>query len=241
MRLESQSWWNPRLLCVESEFAAGLAQSKLDGELAVHVGPAIRYDPLRRVLGELRRPSDGEAENALLWIGQPETDDALQTLAAVIPAVQGRWTLWFRAHPRDEGYGSGAYRDLFKASRLSIEDMTTRSLDHCLRRRPRLVMAQFSSAAVEAGFWGIPALNVLLPDAGGARLLEKKGYAVPPWCDAGASFLVARTVELADMLERAMSSERARAEVKERFDAYFKVHEAGAPGLIKLLYNQGLL
>ena len=224
----------PRLLCVESTFAADLARRHMPA-LAVHVGPAIRYDALRRDLGALR-VADDTAERAVLWIGQPETADALRTLETLLPALgAGGWKLWFRAHPRDEGYVRGAYGG------LPVADITSHSLDECLARRPRLVITQFSSVAVEAGFRGIPSLNVLLPEAGGGTLARKKGYSVPPWCEEGAAFLVVRRQDVDKILDCALSSADARGKVMEAFDRYFKVTEQGAPALINLLYNQGLL
>jgi hypothetical protein len=224
----------PRLLCVESEFAARLAAGKMAG-MAIHVGPAIRYDRLRRTLKALRRSTE-EAESAVLWIGQPETADSLETLRHLRPALAERSVrVWLRAHPRDAGYRHGSYAG------LDLEDVTSLPLEECLARRPRLVITQFSSVAIEAGFWGIPSLNVLFPDAGGRTLAAKKGYGVPPWCDEGAAFLLVDAEETGKVLDRALGSVEARNSVIQAFDRYFKVGEEGAPALINLLYNQGLL
>ena len=231
----------PRLLCVESEFAEALARRQMP-EVAVHVGPAIRYDALRRQLSALRVADDKRGRDSVLWIGQPETVDALRTLGALLPSLQARRSpLWFRAHPRDAGYTGGAYAEILARSRQAAEDVTTISLDECLRRRPRLVITQFSSVAVEAGFWGIPSLNVLLPDAGARRLIQKKGYAVPPWCEAGAAFVITRAEDVDKVLDRAVGSAEARGKIMKGFDRYFRVAEEGTPALINLLYNQGLL
>ena len=225
----------PRLLVVESAFAADLARRKVPG-LRVHIGPSLRYDTVRSKLDSLRSARASDVRDAVLWIGQPETADALRTLDALMPALRARHcALWFRAHPRDAGYARAVYAS------LPIEDMTARPLDECLARRPRLVITQFSSVAVGAGFWGIPSLNVLLSDAGSARLLERKGYARPPWCDAGAAFVAQRASEIESVLTAALDSESARRGVLARFDEYFKVREDGVPALINVLYNQGLL
>jgi len=224
----------PTLLCVESEFAARLAAAKMPG-MAIHIGPAIRYDRLRRALKTLRRSTE-EAERAVLWIGQPETADSLATLRRLLPALAARAVrVWLRAHPRDAGYADGAYAG------LDVEDATSGPLEDCLVRRPRLVVTQFSSVAIEAGFWGIPSLNVLFPDAGGRTLGAKKGYSVPPWCEEGAAFLLADPQEIGNVLDRALGCIEARNSVMQAFDRYFRVHEEGAPALINLLYNQGLL
>jgi len=223
----------PRLLIVDSEFAARLACAK-EAALRVEVVPAVRYDPLRRRLAELRAVQS--SEDAVLWIGQPETADSLETLRRLLaPLAALQCRVWLRAHPRDEGYSRGAYAD------LGLEDVTSRPLEECLARRPRLVITQFSSVAIEAGFWGIPALNVLFADVGGRTLAAKKGYSVPPWCEAGAAFAILQPRDVDRVLDRALGSTEARRRVIEAFDHYFQVHAEGAPKVINLLYNQGLL
>jgi hypothetical protein len=214
----------PRLVVVDSEFAARLARSKESG-VRVEITPAVRYDALRRRLAELRR--DARSEDAVLWIGQPETRDSLETLQRLLPKLGGL-RVWLRAHPRDAGY-PGAYRA------LAVEDVTGAALEECLARRPRLVFTQFSSVAIEAGFWGIPSVNVLFPDLGAATLAAKKGYAVPPWCEEGAAFLV-RDVGEIDAVLAAPPGPLLAA-----FDRVFRVREEAVPILINLLYNQGLL
>jgi hypothetical protein len=223
----------PQLLVVDSQSAAILARGR-DHRLDVRVLPSPRYDRLRRGLGELRSGARDEA--AVLWIGQPETEDSLATLRRLLPALATQSVrVWVRAHPRDAGYGRGAYAG------LAVEDVTSLTLEECLARRPRLVITQFSSVAIEAGFWGIPSLNVLFPDAGGRTLAEKKGYLVPPWCEEGAAFLIVDEQDTKKVLDRALGSGDARNAAMQAFDRYFKVHEEGAPALINLLYNQGLL
>ena len=222
----------PRLVVVGAEVDARRVREK-DGPLDVTVCPCVRYDPLRRRLAELRS-NRSAAENAILWVGQPETADSLATLNGLLPALRDV-EIWFRAHPRDTGYGSGAY------TRLPIEDLTRWPLHECLTRRPRLVVTQFSSVAIEAGFWGIPSLHALIPDLGGRALSEKKGYAIPPWCEAGAAFLVVQRAEIELVVQRALYADAAREAVMQSFDRYFQVHTQGAPVLIDVLYNQGLL
>ena len=224
----------PRVVFVDSEFSARLARSK-DRSPSIEISPSVRYDALRRKIAQIRHRAH-ETEDAVLWIGQPETQDSLRTLRRLLPALEARGTsVWFRAHPRDPGYATGAYEG------LRFEDLTARSLDECLARRPRLVATQFSSVAIEAGFWGIPSLNVLFADVGGRRLAAKKGYSVPPWCEDGAAFLIVDPKDIDSVLDRALRSRAARHAVMQSFDRYFQVSTEGAPALIKLLYNQGLL
>jgi hypothetical protein len=226
----------PSTIIVDCEPAKGWARKKTPSpQTSIHVCPSIRYDPLRRRLAELRQPRT--SANAVLWIGQPETEDALATLARVAPELRRRKVpLWFRAHPRDAGYKTGAYRDVLAGA----EDLTQVPLEACFSRAPRLVVTQFSSVAIEAGFWGIPALHAVFADVGGARLMAKKGYAVPPWCEAGAAFAVTDRARVAETLDLALSSEQSRNAVIAGFDDWFSVSEEVGPRLVKLLYNQGL-
>jgi len=62
-----------------------------------------------------------------------------------------------------------------------------------------------------------------------------------PWCEAGASFLIRQRPDVDKVLDRALDSVEARSGVMQAFDRYFRVSEEGAPMLINLLYNQGLL
>ena len=224
----------PELVFVESRFAAALATEK-DASRRVEICPAVRYDALRRRLGELRQGLE-DSKDAVLWIGQPETRDSLETLKRLLPALEGRGiAVWFRAHPRDEGYSAGAYAG------LEFEDLTARPLEECFARRPRLVITQFSSVAIEAGFWGICAVNALFADLGARTLMAKKGYAVPPWCEEGAAFPILHRSDVMQVLDRALGSREARARVLEAFDRVFQVREEGAQRLINVLYNHGLL
>jgi hypothetical protein len=226
------------LLVVESQFAADVAAVRAGKPLRTLVCPSPRYDSRRAALEELR---DGPAfTRAVLWAGQPESEDCLLTLQRIVPVIaKERIPLWFRAHPRDNGYRAGAYASLFAA--VEVIDVTARAIDSVFVQRPTLVATQFSSVAVEAGFWGIPALHVLLPDAGGARLKQKKGYTVPPWCLEGATFFTTEAKSFEPEFTKAMSDMQARAAVIAAFDRYFQSRSLGVPGLLKVLYNQSLL
>ena len=204
--------------------------------LRVEVASPARYDVYRAHLQELRATtrerwtlaSKTHAGPAVLWAGQPETDDALATLHALLPALVSLGAeLRFKAHPRDAGYATGRYRDLLNAP--DVEDVTRLPTSTALAAAPALVVTQFSSLAIEAGFYGIPALFVLLPEAGGARLLKKKGYAVPPLCEAGAGALACTAAALAGALATMLGDEDYRARVLRCFDAYFEVAKISAP------------
>jgi len=226
------------LLVVESEPAAALQRARL-GTLCprLQVCASPRYDPLRRASTRLRQAyaARDRAARRALWIGQPETGDALATLHCVVPAVRSLGLeLLFRAHPRDQGYREGRYAG------LALRDVTAMPLPECLALHPELVLTQFSSVAIEAGFHGIPTLHVLLPEHGARTLLTRKGYAAPLSCLAGAGFLADRAEAVPAALERALRDEAARGAVMAAFDRYYEASAETLRGLLAHLYNQGI-
>jgi hypothetical protein len=226
------------LLVVESEQAAALQRMRLGANCPpLGVCPSPRFDHLRRGSSALRQAygKRDRGQRRVLWIGQPETDDALAALACVMPAVSAlRLELLFRAHPRDAGYRAGRYAG------LAMRDVTGLALEECLALHPELVLTQFSSVAVEAGLHGIPTLHVLLADHGGGTLLKRKGYAVPLSCAAGAGFLIDRPELANDVLARAVEDDAARATVMAAFDRYYEPAAETLNRLLAHLYNQGI-
>lgn len=230
------------LLVVESESAAALTRTKWQSAcppLAV-LSPA-RYDRERRAAAALRTRvreqwHASSTPRAILWAGQPETLDCLRTLAAVLPALKRLGaSLLFKAHPRDAGHVVGAYRPLIEASDIAVEDVTALSVADAMALAPRAVITQFSSVAIEAGFHGIPSVSVLLPEAGGARLREKKGYGVPPCCAAGAAVCVTDADALPGALASTLVDESGRENIIRCFDAYFSTGTPTLPALLRVL------
>jgi hypothetical protein len=191
-----------------------------------------RYDRLREGVSALRAQTH-ERQSAtrkprVLWAGQPETDDCMKTLAIVLPVLRSAAIeLLFKAHPRDPGYLSGEYRAVLDASGGEYRDVTGCSVQTVLDTAPDLVVTQFSSVAIEAGFYGIPALWVLLAEAGGARLWQKKAYRVPPICEAGAAAYVTDHAAFAPLFTRALTATDFRMNLMRSFDDYLQVHERG--------------
>ena len=141
--------------------------------IPVHIGPAIRYDELRKSLDKLRR-GDGSAERAVLWIGQPETADSLATLRRLLPVLAERSVrVWLRAHPRDAGYDHGAYAG------LDAEDVTSLSLEQCLARRPRLVDHAIFFRGDRSGLLGNPFAERALSRRRGTDVGREKGLFRP--------------------------------------------------------------
>ena len=229
-----------RLLVVESESVLGFHRQRLGTACPEMVvcAPA-RYDYYRERLsllraGTLEKWASAGDSPAVLWAGQPETDDAVVTLGQIIPQLRARRVrLLFKAHPRDAGYGAGVYARLFAQARLDFRDVTSLSVPDALALAPTLVLTQFSSVAIEAGFYGIPSLHVLLANAGGARLRQKKGYDIPPFCLAGASAFVTDAKTLAATFSSAMLEPPFRERLVTCFDEYFNAREPTLPRLIE--------
>lgn len=206
--------------------------------------PPARFDPYRAKRGQRcaatwERWTTARAQDCartLLWAGQPETEDSLHTMRVLMPAAHKlKAKILFRAHPRDPGYGRGDYHALYRAEGASIHDCTAMSAADALNQGPDLVVTQFSSLAIEGGFFGIPSLHVLLPESGGARLREKKGYAVPPLCLAGGAAWVTQEARVGIALGEALNNERRRQALITDFNAYFEVHTLAAEKVVRRL------
>ena len=222
-------------LAVESELVAAWQRERLGAQCPpLVVWPAPRYDAHRARRDELRAAIlalPARAAPLVLWAGQPETDDNLASLAAVLPALRELGaTLVLKAHPRDAGYPD-RYRALLHDSGVAVEDATALGIEAALRRGVTLVMTQFSSVAIEAGFHGIPALHVLLPEAGAARLMQKKGYSVPFSVRADAAACLTKPTDATRVLRELLYDNGRRAHIMSRFDRYFCAHPGTARGL----------
>jgi len=233
------------LLFVESDGVAALTRAKWRDACPplVVLSPA-RYDPERRAAAALRarareRWRAANAPRTILWAGQPETADCLHTLSVLLPVLEKHGiALLFKAHPRDSGYPE-SYRTLLAASRVQWQDLTGMLVPDALALAPQLVLTQFSSVAVESGFHGIPSLHVLLPDAGGARLLEKTGYRIPPYCEAGAAAFVTGAEAFEGELLEVIGSTARRESIVNCFDVYFSTGAATLPALVARLKSIG--
>lgn len=233
------------LLVVDSEFSGCINREKFSTRCPPQfVCPPFRYDPYRARAVELRARTqaqwldDPRRSLKVLWAGQPETDDALGTLERLCPLLRRHDAgLLFKAHPRDRGYKDGRYQNLFLASGIPVTDVTSLGLDDCMALAPRLLVTQFSSMAIEAGFYGIPSVHFLYPDIGGKRLLDLKGFGVTPWCEAGASILINGYSGEEETFATALLDETVRRNTMAKFDAYF--HTAGfvAPFFVDYLHK----
>lgn len=209
-----------RLLIVESAFSEGIYRSRLATPPPMAVIAPARYDRWR---GRTARTVVPQAPYSVLWAGQPETEASIATLEWLLPQFAGLPAkLLFRAHPRDSALGGSVYRELIASAGVNCLDVSAEPVEATLGRGLHLVVTQFSSVAVDAGFSGVPSLHVLLPHAGGRLLQRLKGYARPAICDAGAAFLA--TGGLRDeFLRVALLDSAARERIMVNFRALYAV------------------
>ncbi len=226
------------LLVADGSFSLALARSREAGAFADAIAlSGLRYDAVRGTA--LIRPVP--INQRILWAGQPETDDALATLDRLVEVVKSLGLqIVFRAPPRDAGYWAGAYQQTLSRLGDRVIDMTTAAWQHCLSLAPSLVVTQFSSVAVELGFFGIPAVHVLYEDIGQRRLLERKGYAALPWCDAGASWAI-RDHGTENVIFREALDPEYRASKLEAFSKHMLSANPQTPVLRDYLYNHRLI
>lgn len=233
------------LLFVEGDAAADLVRRRLGSKCPrlATVSPA-RFDTLRRDHMALRRwvrdqwaVGQGAGEpTSLVWIGQPETADCLATLEVVLPFLSGNgFRLLFRAHPRDKGYVSGAYREIARKLGTMFHDVTHMRDDEVFLLAPRLAITQYSSMIIQAGFYGIPSVCLLFPGAGGGQLEAKKSCRVPLPCLAGAFRVCAVPSVASDELGASMGDESLREGLISGFDVYYSTGNATAPKTVAAL------
>jgi hypothetical protein len=184
-----------------------------------------RRQTVRRALGLGDRP-------VVLWTGQPDGDNSYHALERMIKGYGGdEATLLFRAHPRDGAYAGGRYASLLKESRMPVVDTSSHPDLLSLYCAADLVMTQFSSAAVEASYLGVPALFVLFDDLGKRYLSLHKGYETPPWCSRGSAFLVEREDQVTDVVERALFDQASRTRVVDSFQRHFGARQDSAAAI----------
>jgi hypothetical protein len=198
----------------------------------------IRYDSFRQAAKVYREMINDKWKSAtglqsfVLWAGQPETEDGIETLHRLSPSLlKMDIVLLLKTHPRDEGYKKGVYQQKLKEWGIMHKDVTSLTLNECMAFGPKLVLTQFSSLAIEAGFYGLPSIHVLYEDIGSKRLYTKKGFSTPPWCLEGASFLITNTVHQDEVIRTALKNISERNRQLEIFDQYFGVVAEYTPSL----------
>lgn len=228
-------------LCVETEATAALHAARGVPRARIHVTGNPRYDHLRAVDVAARRAGLraelGLGNDAVaLWIGQPDTGDSFATLKAVLPALgAAKATLLFRAHPRDRAYTDGWYAGLLGTAGGPVHDVTAMADVVGLCCAADLVVTQFSSVAVEAGYLGTPALFVLLEHLGGLSIRKRKGYAIPPWCKENCAFLLDDAKMAAVVVDGAMHDTEAREAVRVNFAQRYATRPPSASAVARII------
>jgi hypothetical protein len=229
------------VLCVETEATAALHRDRGVASETIHVTGNPRYDELRTIDTAVRRRAVREElglgqEAVALWVGQPDAEDSFHTLEAILPALRAaRATLLFRAHPRDTAYAKDRYTGLLAGAGLTVRDLTRVSDVNGLCCAADLVVTQFSSVAVEAGYLGTPALFVLLPGLGGAYIRKRKGYAIPPWCKEKCAFFLDDAKMAAVVVDGAMHDSDAREAVRANFARRYTTRPPSADTVAALI------
>jgi len=192
-----------------------------------------RYDGLHAVdrealrVGTRARLALGD-EQVILWAGQPEAARSFDAFARLVPClVQAGVTVLFKAHPRDRLYREGAYRPLLSGIR-QVKDVTDERETAGLCCAADLVITQFSSVGVEAGYLGTPALYVLFDDLGKAYLRQHKGYEIVPWVERGCAFAMDSKSEMHNVIVTALFNEEARSQVRDNFSRWYGTRPLGA-------------
>jgi hypothetical protein len=216
----------PDLLIVDHESVRVHHEQRLKEECPeIKAIPNPRYDvPRTQYKGYQDSKQRADNSNKVLWAGQPEFEDALIVLSRLIPTLKEcRLELLFSAHPRDKGYPS-EYSELFK--RLNVEwiDVNEMSLGQCKTQyNPRAIITQYSSVAIDAGFYGIPSVNVLYDDVGAKRLMADKFYTIPPWCLLGASMLIQSKKEQSCIIKNLVNSVESRFRQAKNFEEFWSL------------------
>ena len=224
---------NTEILVVEGDFSINIYKDKLPHPTHTIVCPSIRYDHLRSHQTNFEGIKKNSTSFSVLWAGQPEFEVNLSTLKTLIPALNElSVTLLFKAHPNDMEYRKGSYEHYFNEVGLRWLDVSSAKIDSSLFDQVGLVITQFSSVAIEAGFYGIPSLNILLEDAGRKLLLERTGYATTSSIDSGASFVITEKQGILEYLKMCLTDLSAREKVMANF---YRVYEARQMQLPKLL------
>lgn len=212
------------LLIVESSLAEFAVSQKLGIYCPpTSVGASFRYDYLRKKnkYNELLKNNNSRE---ILWLGQPETQDALRSLSRLLPFVKDlNMSLFFRAHPRDTGYKSGSYAQLFTKYSEFINDVSELNSEAVFQLNPCLSVTHFSSMSIELAFCGIPSMHFLFPDSGGATFKKLTGYDTPCVCKAGGSIAISNQEELEVLLPLQIFDMPSRTRMMQSFDVYMDI------------------
>lgn len=225
----------PDLVVVESPLVAEHVLKRSDGlhREAIISGASVRYDSLRLQVKKGKRLEIKNFSRSLVWIGQPETQANLISLGRLLPCLSRMGLkLLFKAHPRDDGYRSGLYAQMFSGLNKKVVDVTDFDMAELLSCRPGMALTHFSSMAIELAFFGVPCCNVLFPDGGGKLYKEMSGLQRPFLCEVGGSGTISKMASIECELGRLLFDESARKAQMARFDDYFDIGTLQHPRVV---------
>ena len=224
---------NTEILVVEDDFSINIYKDKLPHPSHTITCPSIRYDHLRSHQTNFEEIKKNNTSFSVLWAGQPEFEVNFSTLKALIPALNElSVTLLFKAHPNDTEYRKDSYEHYFNEVGLRWLDVSSAKIDSCLFDQVDLVITQFSSVAIEAGFYGIPSLNILLEDAGRKLLINRTGCVTTSIIDSGASFVITEKKGILEYLKICLTDLSARKKVMANFDRVYETRQTQLPKLL---------
>jgi len=227
---------NIDLLIVENGLSKNTHENRNSIPHEVLACPAIRYDHLRQQNCELKQfIKDKKSLNSVLWAGQPEFDSNLYTLKTLIQVLKKlSVTLLFKAHPGDMDYTKGSYAKYFDEIGLHWVDVTNSKVDSNLFKQCNLIITQFSSLAIEAGFHGVPSLNVLFENAGKKLLLERTGCLTTNSISHGASFVIWEEYDgMFEYIRMCLTDLNARENVLLNFNHLYDTQRVQLPRLLE--------
>lgn len=223
------------LLLVENQKVRDEYINKFENSIdAIHEGALVRYSSIAHQ--DCNLVSRG---SNVLWIGQPETSPSIEVLKQMLPILQeANIVLHFKAHPRDDGYALGSYRDLFTRFGKHFIDVSDLPIPSCIALAPSLLITRFSSLAITAGYFGIPSLHILYNEI--EKDYYKKMYSdrFPVICELGASFLISSKNDQKQELFRAIFDENARNTVFQNFNKYYRIDEHYCKSVIDKIFTE---
>lgn len=230
------------LLIVEHEFCYKRYLEKYGINCpSISIIPNLRYDNLRISGAKVNSKLINDWENnkkpqSVLWAGQPETEDALVTLNQIMPIIKSYGIkLLFKSHPRDKGYENGKYNKIRQYLNGLWEDVSSLDLSQCVNKHaPRIVITHYSSLGIEAGFYGVPCINVLFDNAGGKTLQLQKGYRELPWSLEGGAILTENVSEFQKFFPEILFDNGLRQTVLSNFMSWFSQKQSSEKVVSKI-------
>ena len=208
----------------------------------IHCISNPRYDSLRGVDRDTLRDKTRASlqvvkRRVVLWAGQPDEARSYEALERLLPVLtRQEMALLFKAHPRDRLYREGAYESLLSGLAL-CRDVTSEPEMISLCCAADLVVTEFSSVGVEAGYLDTPALYVLFDDLGKAYLRRHKGYDIVPWVKRGCAFVMDSKSEMDDVIATALFNDEARARVRKNFSRWYGTRPLGAQAVRTIIHR----